>query len=479
MSFDSIPFFVLLAASLAAFWAIPRRRARLAVLLVASYVFYFEWSYKYALLLLFSTVLDYTVGNLLARARHPRWRLALLLTSLVGNLGVLGFFKYWGFFAESFVRFSETIGLPVSLPVAKVLLPVGISFYTFQTLSYTIDLYRGRIEPCRDLLRFSVFVAFFPQLVAGPIERARNLLPQLGSVESKSLSPDEALTACTRIAWGLFKKIAVANSLALHVDYLFEAHDLLGAPGTLLAAVGFGLQIYCDFSAYSDIAIGTASLFGIRIMENFRAPYAAASPQAFWRRWHISLSTWFRDYLYFPLGGSRKGRSRTVLNLLFVMLVVGLWHGANVTFILWGALHGAALAVGRLWQRKSAAPVEPREAGLLRTAAGWAATLAVVHLGWVLFRAGDLGVFLDMCAALFTLRSASLPVDHTGLVLLWLCIVVLEHAAIEWHGRAGTFRRVVRSPRFRLAALGFLAVMDLAFFVRVDAWNAAFIYFAF
>jgi D-alanyl-lipoteichoic acid acyltransferase DltB (MBOAT superfamily) len=478
VSFASLPFFILLLSALVLFWSVPNRRFRLGVLLASSYVFYFEWSYVYASLLLFSTVLDFSVGVLLARARNPRARLALLLTSVTGNLGMLGVFKYYDFFASSFVRFSESLGLPVSLPVANLLLPVGISFYTFQTLSYTIDLYRGRIEPCRDFLRFSVFVTFFPQLVAGPIERARNLLPQFAAVEKAAVTADEVLTACTRIAWGLFKKVAVANSLALHVDHLFGAQAELGAPGALLAGLGFGLQIYCDFSAYSDIAIGTASLFGIRIRENFRAPYAARSPQDFWRRWHISLSTWFRDYLYFPLGGSRSGTSRTLANLPLVMALVGLWHGADVTFILWGVLHGTALAVHRLVRRKNTGGEAPPPS-LPRVVAGWAATLGIVHVGWILFRAESLAVFLRMMADLFTLKSPTLPVDHGGLVLLWTAVVALEHAVVVAAPRLPSLASLLASHRFRLASLGFLLALDFAFFTRPDTWNAAFIYFAF
>jgi alginate O-acetyltransferase complex protein AlgI len=478
MTFTSTQFLFLLAISLFGYWIFRSQRLRLTFLLIASYVFYFEWSYKYSLLLASSTFLDYSIGLFMGLTRKRNARFALLLCSIVANLGVLGVFKYYNFFVDAFVKFMALIGLTVSLPVANILLPLGISFYTFQKMSYAIDLYRGRIEPCRNLLQFSVFVAFFPQLVAGPIERAVNLLPQLGDLSSKVISSQDALSAVTRICWGLFKKLAVANSVALQVDYFFKGYDQLGAWGSALGALGFSLQIYCDFSAYSDIAIGTASLFGIRITENFRSPYLAVNPQDFWRRWHITLSTWFRDYLYIPLGGSRVGPYHVYFNLFVVMFIVGLWHGANYTFVLWGVWHGLALITHRIIRRS--AIFEPiKNYRVISVAGGWALTFIVVLIGWILFRVESLDIFKDMIYNLFTLKPNSIPIAHLYLLGIWSVIVALDHLCVELCYRSREFMTFIKSSLFQYLSLGFLLPANVAFFLRPDEWNAAFIYFAF
>ncbi|MCS6771639.1 MAG: MBOAT family protein, partial [Kiritimatiellae bacterium] len=368
MLFHRPTFWIFFAAFCAAYY-IGRRSIRLrnAIVLAGSYVFYAGWDWRFLGLIVFSTALDYMAGLGIGRAKSPRARRAWLWASLVGNLGVLGFFKYWNFFRDNAAALLEAIGLPAAPFTLDVILPVGISFYTFQTLSYTLDVYAGRIEPTRDLLAFAAYVAFFPQLVAGPIERARSLLPQFLTV--RTIRADTLLRGADLIVWGLFKKTVIADSLAPFVDAAFA---LERAPLALTAAatIAFGFQIYADFSGYSDIARGLARALGFELTVNFDRPYTAATLREFWRRWHISLSTWLRDYLYIPLGGSRGSAARTLRNLMTTMLLGGLWHGAAWHFVLWGGWHGLGLVLERRFPRL----------------AGRALTLGWVFAGWFLFR---------------------------------------------------------------------------------------------
>lgn len=363
-------------------------RARRLWLTIASYVFYGWANPWYMTLLLASSLLDFGVGRALGASEEPRRRRRLLLLSLGGNLGMLAAFKYTGFLARACNDALGAFGAGWELPVPHILLPVGISFYTFQTLSYTIDVYRRQIPVERDFTTFALYVAFFPQLVAGPIERAGHLLPQLGK-ERRLPDRAQTLTGVTRILWGLTKKVVFADWLAVYVNDVFgrvgDAHPL----ELLLAINAFAFQIYLDFSAYSDIAIGLARLLGVELMENFRWPYLARNIAEFWRRWHISLSTWLRDYLYIPLGGSRAGAWRTARNFAVVMFLGGLWHGAAYTFVLWGLWIGAALIVHQLWARIAApafAAVPPAVTFLPSLLLTYATMLAA----WVLFRAADL-----------------------------------------------------------------------------------------
>jgi alginate O-acetyltransferase complex protein AlgI len=335
MLFNTIEFWVFLPIVLA-FYALTPQRLRWVVLLIASYVFYMWWNAAYALLLVFSTIVDFFVGRAMGRAADRGRRRQLLLVSLCTNLGVLFTFKYWTFFHESMAAIVGALGLSYTVPHLDVLLPVGISFYTFQTLSYTIDIYRGTLRPETHLGRFAIFVAFFPQLVAGPIERASRLLPQLR--EQFFLRSHQVQSGFQLALWGLFLKVVVADWLSLFVNAVYGAPEGHGRVVLAAATYGFALQIYCDFSGYSSIAIGVARMFGIDLMENFRRPYLSTSIRDFWRRWHISLSTWLRDYLYISVGGNRHGELRTYLSLMITMLLGGLWHGASWNFVIWGGL---------------------------------------------------------------------------------------------------------------------------------------------
>lgn len=333
MLFNSFTFLVFLPIVFAIYWLIGKKHLKLQnlFLLLASYVFYGWWDYRFLSLLFFSTIVDYWVGLQLLKAEAPKARKFWLGVSLTVNLGMLSFFKYYNFFVDSFVDLLNSIGYQANPFTLKIILPVGISFYTFQTLSYVIDVYRRKLEPTKDFIAFATFITFFPQLVAGPIERATHLLPQI--LKPRVFNYQRAITGARLILWGMFKKIAIADALAPSVNEIFGNHQGYDSWTLLLGAFYFSLQIYCDFSGYSDIAIGLSRWFGIDLMTNFRFPYFSRSIGEFWRRWHISLSTWFRDYVYIPLGGSHVGKSKSLRNVLIVFLVSGFWHGANWTFI--------------------------------------------------------------------------------------------------------------------------------------------------
>ena len=371
--------------------ALPRTLQN-SMLLVASYVFYGFWDPRFLSLIAFSTLTDYGVGLGLGRAHTPRVRRLLLGTSLAVNLGLLGVFKYYDFFRDGFEELAASVGLHI--PALDLILPVGISFYTFQTLSYSIDVYRRRIEPERSLIDFATFVAFFPQLVAGPIERASHLLPQL---KRRRMASEAALRAGGRlVVWGFVKKLVIADNLARIADAGYTS----GASGAavLLGTYAFAFQIYCDFSGYTDIARGCARLFGIELSRNFVLPYLATGIRDFWQRWHISLSTWFREYLYIPLGGSRVAPWRHLANVMITFLISGLWHGADLRFLIWGGLHGLYYLPSVLRREAGAPPTRGPVTNLLRGVV----TFHAVLLAWVFFRAHSAGDALMRIQRVFT-----------------------------------------------------------------------------
>ncbi|MBW2619227.1 MAG: MBOAT family protein, partial [Deltaproteobacteria bacterium] len=393
MLFTQVEFLIFFGVVLAFLAVVRHNRSRKIFLLAASYYFYAYWDWRFLGLLVFSTLVDFGVGQGLKRTQAGRSRKALLVASLVCNLGILGFFKYYNFFVESLTGLLSPLGL--NLSTLPIILPIGISFYTFQKLSYTIDLYRGRIEACDDPFDFALFVGFFPQLVAGPIVRAAHLLPQFKA--RRNLSWDQAASGGRQFVLGFFKKVFIADRIAFGVDVVFENPAAFGPAAVWLAVLGFAVQIYCDFSGYSDMAIGAARMMGYDLPVNFRLPYLAVSPRDFWRRWHITLSTWLRDYLYIPLGGNRKGRGRTYLNLMLTMLLGGLWHGAGLTFVFWGAWHGLALAGDRFLRSVT----DKEEAGRAGKVLGWLVTLLIVLVGWVFFRAESFSKAFIMLRQMF------------------------------------------------------------------------------
>ncbi len=387
MLFNSLDFAVFLPIVFGLYWFVTRQNLKLqnALLLISSYVFYAWWDPRFLALIVLSTLTDYIIGKQLNHATSSAYRKRLLALSLVVNLGMLGFFKYYNFFIASFQDAFSLFGQPLEIRGLSIVLPVGISFYTFQTLSYTIDVYRKRITPSKDLLAFATYVAFFPQLVAGPIERASHFLPQV--LRKRKFNYKWAVSGVSLIIWGLFKKVVIADNCAFFVNQIFGDPAAFSGLELFLGAVLFAFQIYGDFSGYSDIAIGVSRLLGFDLMTNFRFPYLSKNIADFWRRWHISLSTWFRDYLYIPLGGSRLKTLLNVRNVLIVFLVSGFWHGANYTFIVWGAIHALLFlplllrGKNRLHLREqSIKPIEVLKMIL---------TFALVTVAWIYFRSDN------------------------------------------------------------------------------------------
>ncbi len=384
MLFNSDVFLVFLAGFLLLYYVVRGRLAwRNGLIVAASYTFYGWWDWRLMSLLAGSSLLDYGVGQALMRSQSPVRRRCWLGFSLIGNLSLLGFFKYFGFFYDSLALLLSQIGFEPHARTWQIILPVGISFYTFQTLSYTIDIYRRQMAATGSLLDYLAYVAFFPQLVAGPIERAQHLLPQFG--ETRHITRAGVAEGIRLILGGMFLKVVVADNLAPLADLAYGLSDP-AAPVIVLGTLAFGIQIYADFAGYSDIARGLARLLGFELSVNFRWPYLAGNVREFWHGWHISLSTWLRDYLYISLGGSRRGPGRTRVNLFLTMLLGGLWHGAAWHYVLWGAWHGAGLLVHRAWRGN-----RPGSESRLARKAAWAGTMLFVFYGWLLFRAESIG----------------------------------------------------------------------------------------
>jgi alginate O-acetyltransferase complex protein AlgI len=391
MLFNSVEFFIFLPIVFILYWFIFRNnvRAQNYLILISSYVFYGWWDYRFLLLILLSTIIDYTIGWSINRCKINTRKALLLTLSITFNLGLLMYFKYVNFFIESWVTALTSLGYDgVNVRSLNVLLPVGISFYTFQTMSYSIDIYKGQLKPVRDFVSFAAFVSFFPQLVAGPIERASNLLPQV--VSKRSFNYRQGVQGLRLILWGLVKKVVVADSLSPIVDNIFENYQDLNGGMLWLGAFYFAFQIYCDFSGYSDIAIGISKLFGFNLMSNFKFPYFSRNIGEFWRRWHISLSSWFRDYLYIPLGGSREGYVKSIFNIFVIFLVSGFWHGANWTFIVWGVYHAFLFIPSFIKSRNRAYSTSViAENGFFQTFREMSQvlfTIFLVTIGWVFFR---------------------------------------------------------------------------------------------
>jgi alginate O-acetyltransferase complex protein AlgI len=417
MFFNSLAFALFLPTVVGLFWAFPQRW-RVPLLLIASYVFYGWWDVRFLALIMLSTVVDWFVAKRLGAMPNGSRRRRWLWISLVGNLGMLGLFKYWNFFTDSAASLLTSMGLEPNLPILRIILPVGISFYTFQTLSYVIDVYRRDLEAEPSLVQFALFVSFFPQLVAGPIERAKHLLPQLRNLPTSMHQIDWSGSAIL-IMRGLFRKVVIADGVAPLVNEVFAAPGRYGSITVAAGVIAFSLQIYGDFAGYTDIARGTARLFGVHLMENFKAPYLSTGFSEFWRRWHISLSTWLRDYLYVPLGGNRGSRWQTYRNLVITMLLGGLWHGAAWGFVVWGALHGAYLVIERWMSRDRKGATGSVSLPVL-------VVFGIVTLTWIPFRAPNLASAVDLVEALVgpiggaQLVAAPLVVGLMGLLTLFI-----------------------------------------------------------
>lgn len=469
MTFDSLAFAVFLPVVLVIYYSLNHRTQNL-FLLAASYVFYGWWDWRFLSLLFISTVVDFFCALMLERSTG-KWRPCWLWLSLAANLGILGFFKYFNFFADSLASLLSTLGVRAEYTTLHIILPVGISFYTFQTMSYTIDVYRGQLRACRNFLDFALYVSYFPQLVAGPIERATRLLPQIQTRRQVSLQDWQE--GGWLIFWGLFKKVAVSNALAPTVDAVFSQPEQTHWWSLLWGVYFFALQIYCDFSGYSDIARGTSRLMGIHLMRNFWHPYFATSFREFWHRWHISLSQWLRDYLYIPLGGNKGGALHTARNLMLTMTLGGLWHGAAWHFVVWGIWHGALLGLERIFARSH----QPTTASGLSRLMSTALVFHGVLVSWLLFRCPSWDHVLAYAAGLVSRQGGEEWVTLFELArFLVLCSVITlvdwweEHSASEYAVLAWPW--VARGLAWGTLAVVFVALGGLHV-------NAPFIYFQF
>lgn len=424
MLFNSYSFLVFFPIVVLIYYLIPRR-VRWVWLLITSYYFYMGWNAKYALLLLASTAITYVSGLLLGQCRR-KWVVA---GSFILNLSILFFFKYFDFAVENFNRVMGHFGVQLITPAFDVLLPVGISFYIFQALSYTMDVYRGEIEPEKNFFKYALFVSFFPQLVAGPIERSKNLLTQIR--ETRRFCYEKMVEGLLLMIWGYFLKLVLADRMAILVDHAYNSEILLDGKYMLLASVLFAFQIYCDFAGYSTIAIGAAKVLGFDLMENFNCPYFAQSVAEFWRRWHISLSSWFRDYLYIPLGGNRKGKIRKYINVMIVFLTSGLWHGANWTYVIWGGLNGLFQVVGEIFQ-----PIRflQKSKNLLLKVIKMGITFLLVDFTWIFFRSANLAQAKSVIGRILHMNNPELlanggiwdlGLSKGNLVLLGIALLVL------------------------------------------------------
>ena len=427
MLFNSIEFAVFLPLVFLLYWFLFNRNLKLQNLFIVavSYLFYGWWDWRFLVLIAFTSFCSWGSGLLIRKSRENRRKAKWINgINIAINIGILGVFKYYDFFATSFAKLF--LGGCTDGILLNLILPVGISFYTFQALSYSIDVYRGKLEPTRDIVQFFAFVSFFPQLVAGPIERATNLLPQFD--KPRTFNYDQAVDGMRQILWGLFKKIAVADTCAVYVNSVFGSYQDQSGITLLLAAVLFTFQIYGDFSGYSDIAIGTAKLFGIQLMRNFNNPYFSRDIAEFWRRWHISLTTWFRDYIYIPLGGSRVPKAKVIRNTFVIFLVSGLWHGANWTFVVWGAYHAflflPLILLGK--NRKYTNIVaEGRWMPTLKEFGQMLLTFTLVVIGWIIFRADNLGMAWEYICRLFTSGGLK-PVGSTLTLISIILMLVVE-----------------------------------------------------
>ncbi|BAO77472.1 MBOAT family O-acyltransferase [Winogradskyella sp. PG-2] len=438
MLFNSIDFAVFLPVVFIFYWFCCQKNLKLQNLLIvaASYLFYGWWDWRFLSLIIFSTIVDYSIGVALSKEDSQKKRKLFLWLSILVNLGFLGFFKYYNFFLDNLITAFTFFGTELQASSLKVILPVGISFYTFQTLSYTIDVYRKKLTPTKDFIAFSAFVSFFPQLVAGPIERATNLLPQFYT--KRKFEYNKAVDGLRQILWGLFKKVVIADNCAEFANEFFNNHTEYGGSGLLLGALFFTFQIYGDFSGYSDIAIGTSRLFGFNLKQNFAFPYFSRDIAEFWRRWHMSLSTWFRDYLYIPLGGSKGGTSMKIRNTFIIFIVSGFWHGSNWTFIVWGALNAIYFLPLLLANRNRSNIGVVAEGRLLPSIKDFLniiSTFLLTVLAWVFFRADSVGHAIDYLIGIFSKSLFSIPEFNNRTHAVEVLLLIGFLMFIEWLGR--------------------------------------------
>ena len=473
MFFNSLDFAIFLPIVFIVYWFITNRNLKLQnfIIVLASYVFYGWWDWRFLSLIIFSTIIDYSVGLRFSNTTKPSERKFLLMISLAINLGLLGFFKYFNFFIESFNAAFASAGIHTNMSSLNIILPVGISFYTFQTMSYTIDIYRNKIEHTKNILAFMAFVSFFPQLVAGPIERASHLLPQF--LKNRKFDYKKASSGIKLIAWGFFKKVVIADNAAQLVNEIFKNYPNESYISLIVGTILFAFQIYCDFSGYSDIAIGLGRILGFDLMYNFKFPYFSSNIREFWNRWHISLSSWFRDYIYIPLGGNKVSQYRVLFNTFCVFVLSGFWHGANWTFVFWGFLH--ALFFMPIILLRDRFPKENFSMNIKRLSFIFA-NFGLVCLAWIFFRAENIQDAFLYLRQIFTLTGGQNTFMKTNTYLLMTIITgvgILVLLALELR----TLRR--RKDEIQFSSIGLMTIVLLILFFGAFKNQADFIYFQF
>lgn len=480
MIFNSLDFALFLPIVFVLYWFITNKSLKLQnlLILVASYVFYGWWDWRFLFLIFFSTVVDYTIGLLLSKENNNSKRKVLLWISICVNLGFLGFFKYYNFFVDNFVEAFSFFGVSFHPKTLNIILPVGISFYTFQTMSYTIDVYKRKLAPTADFIAFGAFVSFFPQLVAGPIERATNLLPQFYT--KRTFDYAKAVDGMRQMLWGLFKKMVVADNCAICVDHIFANYTSLPSSTLLIGAIFFTIQIYSDFSGYSDIAIGCSRLFGFNLMRNFAFPFFSRNMGELWRKWHISLNTWFRDYLYIPLGGSKKGKWITIRNTFIIFLTSGFWHGANWTFIIWGGVNALYFIPGALQKtnRKYMNVIaENRFFPSFKECIEMTTVFLLFTFSFIFFRANSVTEAAAYIQRIVSINLFSFPQEafHSGSVIIGLIPILF---GMEWAQRSrqhGLEFSKVKKRGFRWS----IYISLIWFIFNFGGAEAPFIYFQF
>jgi alginate O-acetyltransferase complex protein AlgI len=483
MIFNSPEFFIFLIIVYGLYWFVFKKhlKAQNILLLAASYVFYGWWDWRFLSLIMLSTIVDYFVAIQINQNNEQSKRKTWLWVSVFFNLGLLGFFKYFNFFIDSWVDMFSIFGYTMqSTWTLQVILPVGISFYTFQTMSYSLDVYYKKMKPTTDFLSFAAFVSFFPQLVAGPVERASNLLPQI--LNKRSFNYNQSVSGLKLILWGLFKKIVIADSLGYIVDDIFTNYTHYPASTLIIGVIFFSFQIYGDFSGYSDIAIGTSKLFGIELMSNFKFPYFARNIGEFWRRWHISLTTWFRDYLYIPMGGSQAGQLKSIRNVFIIFLVSGFWHGANWTFLIWGFIH-ACLFIPSFIKGTNRKHVESKigtntKIFLLKELPLMVFTFFSVTMTWIFFRSESLKDAIDYIKRIVTNFSYHPYVHPMGYRMIDYYVLIILFVFYEYQ-----IREDERAPfkfKYKLVRLVlYIVVILLMLLFYESSIDRSFIYFQF
>tara|TARA_B110000977_G_C11090040_1_gene496381 strand:- start:3054 stop:4469 length:1416 start_codon:yes stop_codon:yes gene_type:complete len=469
--FNSLEFLIFFTIFFLIYWGLAYRRLdyQNSLILFGSYFFYGWWDYRFLSLIVFSTAVDFFVGLNIPRQNSEAKKKSLLWLSIIFNLGVLGFFKYYNFFVDSLIDSLSILNYTLkSVWTLKIILPVGISFYTFQTLSYTIDIYKKKLEPTKDFISFASFVSFFPQLVAGPIERASNLLPQILNI--RKFKYEQGVQGLRLILWGLFKKIVIADSLASKVDYIFSNYQVLEGGTLWIGAIYFSFQIYCDFSGYSDIAIGVSKLLGFELSSNFKFPYFSRNIAEFWRRWHISLSTWFRDYIYIPLGGSKVTFWLALRNIFIIFLISGFWHGANYTFIVWGGIHAFLYIPTFIFKTNRKYRLNSARITSLKDLTNIIITFLFVTIAWVFFRSESLADAFAYLTKLFS--NITFPSSNRqGLLYVFIFI-----------GLELLFKNDERNLlNFNSKALRYFTYISLCILILTHSFetNQSFIYFNF